>query len=182
MQEIRELWPPYINVQNLPFPIQYDPMFSSTSPAVFAENTYEVRDMVTHTWGSHTIRFGGEVRWEQDNDNLNGQQRPTYAFQGLWTFANDASVFEQVAAILLTGGTPLTQRYFRSEDFSAYIQHDWKATPNLTLNMGLRWEDFTPLQNKGFLINYPVLGTTPGRELAASYAAAAQPSVELAAP
>ncbi len=156
---------PYINVQNLPFPIQYDPMFSSTSPAVFAENTYEVRDMVTHTWGSHTIRFGGEVRWEQDNDNLNGQQRPTYAFQGLWTFANDASVFEQVAANPLTGGTPLTQRYFRSEDFSAYIQHDWKATPNLTLNMGLRWEDFTPLRNKGFLINYPVLGTTPGREL-----------------
>jgi hypothetical protein len=31
--------------------------------------------------------------------------------------------------------------------------------------MGLRWEDFTPLRNKGFLINYPVLGTTPGREL-----------------
>jgi hypothetical protein len=156
---------PYINVQNLPFPIQYDPMFSSTSPAVFAENTYEVRDMVTHTWGSHTIRFGGEVRWEQDNDNLNGQQRPTYAFQGLWTFANDASVFEQVAANPVTGGTPLTQRYFRSEDFSAYVQHDWKATPNLTLNMGLRWEDFTPLRNKGFLINYPVLGTTSGFQL-----------------
>ena len=156
---------PYINVQTLPFPIQYNPTFSSTSPAVFAENTYEVRDMVTHTWGAHTIRFGGEVRWEQDNDNLNGQQRPTYAFQGLWTLANDAAIFEQVAANPVTGGTPLTQRYFRSKDISAYVQHDWKATPNLTLNMGLRWEDFTPLRNKGFLINYPVLGTTPGREL-----------------
>ncbi|HXC96426.1 MAG TPA: TonB-dependent receptor [Edaphobacter sp.] len=156
---------PYINVQTLPFPIQYNPMFSSTSPAVFAENTYEIRDMVTHTWGAHTIRFGGEFRWEQDNDNLNGQQRPTYAFQGLWTLANDAAIFEQVAANPVTGGTPLTQRYFRSEDISAYVQHDWKATPNLTLNMGLRWEDFTPLRNKGFLINYPVLGTTPGREL-----------------
>jgi hypothetical protein len=156
---------PFLNVQTLPFAIQYGPNFSSTSPAIFAENTYEVRDMVTHTWGSHTIRFGGEVRWEQDNDNLNGQQRPTYAFQGLWTLANDAAIFESVAANPLTGGTPLTQRYFRSENISAFIQHDWKATPNLTLNMGLRWEDFTPLRNKGFLINYPVLGTTPGREL-----------------
>jgi Carboxypeptidase regulatory-like domain len=156
---------PYVNVQTLPFPIQYGPMFSSTSPAVFAENTYEVRDMATHTWGSHTLRFGGEVRWEQDNDNLNGQQRPTYAFQGLWTLANDASIFEQIAANPVTGGTPLTQRYFRSEDLAAYIQHDWKVSPNLTLNMGLRWEDFTPLRNKGFLINYPVLGSTPGREL-----------------
>jgi hypothetical protein len=156
---------PYINVQTLPFPIQYGSTFSSTSPAVFAENTYEVRDTATHTWGSHTVRFGGEVRFEQDNDNLNGQQRPTYAFQGLWTLANDAAIFEQVAANPNTGGPPLTQRYFRSEDISAYVQHDWKATPNLTLNMGLRWEDFTPLRNKGFLINYPVLGTTPGQEL-----------------
>jgi hypothetical protein len=156
---------PFLNVQTLPFAIQYGPNFSSTSPAIFGENTYEVRDMVTHTWGSHTIRFGGEIRWEQDNDNLNGQQRPTYAFQGLWTLANDAAIFEQVAANPTTGGTPLTQRYFRSENISAYVQHDWKATPNLTLNMGLRWEDFTPLRNKGFLINYPVLGTTPGREL-----------------
>jgi hypothetical protein len=156
---------PYINVQTLPFPIQYGSNFSSTSPAVFAENTYEVRDTVTRTWGSHTIRMGGEIRWEQDNDNLNGQQRPTYAFQGLWTLANDAAIFEQVAANPNTGGTPLTQRYFRSKDIAAYIQHDWKATPNLTFNMGLRWENFTPLRNKGFLINYPVLGTTPGREL-----------------
>ncbi len=156
---------PFINVQTLPFPIQYGVNFSSTSPAVFAENTYEVRDMVTHTWGSHTIRMGGEIRFEQDNDNLNGQQRPTYAMQGLWALANDAAVFEQVAANPLTGGTPLTQRYFRSNNIAAYFQYDWKATPNLTLNMGLRWEDFTPLRNKGFLINYPVLGTTPGREL-----------------
>jgi hypothetical protein len=156
---------PYINVQTLPFPIQYGVNFSSTSPAIFAENTYELRDMVSHTIRSHTFRIGGELRWEQDNDNLNGQQRPTYAFQGLWTLANDASVFEQVAANPNTGGTPLTQRYFRSKDIAAYFQDDWKATPNLTLNMGLRWEDFTPLRNKGFLINYPVLGTTPGREL-----------------
>jgi hypothetical protein len=156
---------PFLNVQTLPFPIQYGVAFSSTSPAIFAENTYEVRDMVTHTWGSHTIRIGGEVRLEQDNDNLNGQQRPTYAFQGLWTLANDAAIFEQVTANPITGGTPLTQRYFRSNDIAVYAQHDWKATPNLTLNMGLRWEDFTPLRNKGFPINYPVLGSTPGREL-----------------
>jgi hypothetical protein len=156
---------PFDNVQTLPFPIQYGVNFSSTSPAVFAENTYEVRDMVTHTWGAHTIRAGVEVRFEQDNDNLNGQQRPVFAFQGLWTLANDAPIFEQIAANPNTGGTPLTQRYFRSNDIAGYLQHDWKATPNLTLNMGLRWEYFTPLSNKGFQINYPVLGTTPGREL-----------------
>jgi hypothetical protein len=156
---------PYINVQTLPWSIQFGASAASTTPSIFAENTYEARDMVTHSWGSHVLRMGGELRLEQDNDNLLGNQRPTYSMQGLWTMANDAPIYEQIEANPLTGGIPLTQRYFRSEDISAYAQHDWKVMPNLTLNMGLRWEYFTPLRNKGFKINYPVLGTTAGQEL-----------------
>ena len=156
---------PYVNVQTLPWAIQFGAYAGSTTPSLYAENTYEVRDMVTHTWGTHAIRIGAEVRFEQDNDNLLGDQRPTYAMQGLWTMANDAAIYESVEANPLTGGTPLTQRYFRSEDIAGYAQHDWKATPNLTLNMGLRWEYFTPLRNKGSMINYPVLGTAPGQQL-----------------
>ena len=155
---------PYVNVQTLPWAIQYGAYAGSTTPSLYAENTYEIRDMVTHTWGTHEIRAGAEVRFEQDNDNLLGDQRPTYAMQGLWTMANGAAIYEQVEANPLTGGTPLTQRYFRSEDIAGYVQHDWKASPNLTLNMGLRWEFFTPLLNKGSRINYPVLGP-PGQEL-----------------
>jgi hypothetical protein len=156
---------PYVNVQSLPWPIQYGASAGSTTPSVYAENTYEARDMVTHTWGSHVLRMGGEIRMEQDNDNLLGDQRPTYAMQGLWTFANDAAIYEAIEANPLTGGTPLTQRYFRSNDMAIYGQHDWKVRPNLTLNMGLRWEYFTPLRNKGSMINYPVLGTGTGQQL-----------------
>jgi len=156
---------PFVNVQGYPFSLNYGANFSSTSPAIFAENTYEGRDVVTHTFGSHTVRAGAELRLEQDNDNLLGQQRPIYAFGSLFAFANDASVFEQVSANPLTGGVANAQRYFRSEDIAAYVQHDWKVSPNLTINMGLRWEEFTPLRNKGSKINSPVLGTTPGREL-----------------
>jgi hypothetical protein len=156
---------PYINVQTLPWPIQYGAYAGSTTPSLYAENTYEVRDMVTHTWGTHVIRAGAEVRFEQDNDNLLGDQRPTYAMQGLWTMANDAPIYEQIEANPLTGGTPLTQRYFRSQDIAGYVQHDWKASPNFTINMGLRWEYFTPLHNKGSMINYPVLGSAPGQQL-----------------
>ena len=156
---------PFVNVQRYPFPVQYGVQFSGSSPALFAENTYEVRDVVTHSFGSHTLRVGGEVRLEQDNDNLLGQQRPVFAFDGLFAFANDAAVFEQVTANPITGAPANTQRYFRSEDYAAFVQHDWKVSQNLTLNAGLRWEEFTPLRNKGSKINYPVLGTTPGREL-----------------
>lgn len=90
--------------------------------------------------------------------------RAETAFNGLWAFANDVSVFEGVYANPATGGVANTQRYFRSQNYAAFVQHDWKVTPNLTFNAGLRWEEFTPLANKGTMVNYPVLGP-PGSEL-----------------
>ena len=155
---------PYDNVQAYPFTLQYGVMPASTSPAVFAENTYEARDTVTHVFGSQSLRMGAEFRLEQDNDNLSGNQRPTYAIQGLWQFANDAPVYEQVTVNPVNGAVPNTQRYFRSQDAAAFVQDDWKVTPNLTLNLGVRLEIYTPLRNKGFPVNYPVLGPA-GSEL-----------------
>lgn len=156
---------PYENIQNYPTALQYGVVGGvTTTPAAFAENTYEVRDTVTHVFGAHTLHIGYEARFEQDNDNLFGFERPTYAFNGLWAFANDAAVFEQLYANTSTGGPANTQRYFRSQDYAAFVQHDWKVTPNLTFNAGLRWEEFTPLVNKGSEVNYPVLGP-PGSEL-----------------
>jgi hypothetical protein len=156
---------PYINVQSLPVnDPQYGVTQASTTPSVFAENTYEVRDLVTHTWGAHTLRAGAEIRWEQDNDNLSGDARPVYAMQGLWPMANDAPIYEAIDANPNTGGLAETQRYFRDKDIAVYVQHDWQVRPNLTVNTGLRWEDFTPLHNKNSEINYPVLGPT-GSEL-----------------
>ena len=156
---------PYVNVQDYPLALQYGVYATNTTPASFAENTYEGRDIVSHTFGAHTIRAGVELRFEQDNDNLYGYERPTYAFDGLWSFANDASVYEAVDANPATGGPANSQRYFRSENYAFFVQHDWKVTPNFTFNTGIRWEEFTPLANKGFQINDPVLGPT-GTELA----------------
>jgi hypothetical protein len=160
---------PYINVQNMPFDsindINFGTSQSSTTPAVFAENTYEARDMVTKTFGSHTLKMGAEYRIEQDNNNLAGASRPVYAFGGIWNFANDTPIFEAITVDPNTGGVPNAKRYLNDHYIGAFGQHDWKVNANLTLNTGIRWEYFEPLYNKGFKINYPTLGTTPGREL-----------------
>ena len=160
---------PYINVQNMPFDsvndINFGPSQSSTAPAVFAENTYEARDMVTKTFGSHTLKMGFEYRIEQDNNNLAGASRPVYAFGGIWNFANDTPIFEAITVDPNTGGVPNAKRYLDDHYIGTFVQHDWKVNENFTFNTGLRWEYFEPLYNKGFKINYPNLGTTPGREL-----------------
>ncbi len=156
---------PYINVQNLPpGGVQYGVTQSPTSPAIFVENTYEIRDAVTKNMGSRTLKIGGEYRWEQDNNNLGGNSRPVYAFQGLFNFANNAPIFEGITANPLTGGSANTARYLRSETLGIFAQHDWKVTPTFTLNTGVRYEYFTPFRNKGQELNLPVLGPA-GSEL-----------------
>ena len=153
---------PRFEVQGYTFGRLYaGPIQGSATPGILAQNTYEVRDTFIQTIATHTIRYGGQVRWEQDNDNLSGQSRPDYVFQGIWNYANDAPVFESVAANPNNGLAASGQRYFRDHDFAAFVQHDWKVTQNFTLNTGLRWEYFEPLYNKGLGINQPVFGSTP---------------------
>ncbi len=138
---------PQIQVESYPFgDMQVAGVLQSTdTPAILAQNTYEVRDTLTKVWGNHTFRFGGEYRWEQDNDNLNGDARPLYSFSGLWNLANSAPIFEQISVNALTGGPSSSVFYFRDHLAGLFAQDDWHVTPSLTVNLGLRWEYFSPL-------------------------------------
>jgi hypothetical protein len=140
---------PRIEIESLPFDrIRFGAPQAETTPGVFAENQLEFRDALTWVQGNRTWKFGGEFRVEQNNDNLNGAARPLFTFGGLFNFANDAPLFYQINADPRTGGPAEAQRYFRSNYYGAYVQHDWKARPNLTLGLGLRYELFSPLTEK----------------------------------
>ncbi len=160
---------PYIELQNSNYTqnnrIHFGAIAAPTSPGIFAENQYEIRDTVTKTYGSHTLKMGFEARLEQDNNNLVGATRPTYTFAGVWNFFNDAPIYEGIQANPATGGAPIVNRYLDDHYYSAFVQHDWKATSSLTLNTGIRWEYFEPLYNKGSMINYPGLGPTAATAL-----------------
>ncbi len=160
---------PFIELQNSNYTainkIHFGANAGTTSPGIFAENQYELRDTVTKIFGAHTLRIGFEARSEQNNNNLVGGSRPTYTFAGLWNFFNDRPIYEGVSADPATGGPAQVSRHLDDYYFAGFVQHDWKVTPALTLNMGLRYEYFEPIYNKGLQLNYPVLGTTPGREL-----------------
>jgi Carboxypeptidase regulatory-like domain len=141
---------PRLQVEGYPLPNrpQFGATQSETTPAIFAQNTYEVRDTVSKTINSNSIKFGAEFRFEQDNSAEGGAARPLYSNTGFWNLYNGAPVFEQIDANPVTGGAPNTQRYLRTHDFAGFVQDDWKVNPNLTLNLGLRYEYFSPLGEK----------------------------------
>ncbi|HEY0320838.1 MAG TPA: carboxypeptidase regulatory-like domain-containing protein [Pyrinomonadaceae bacterium] len=122
------------------------------------QNTYEFRDTMTWVRGNQAYRFGVEIRREQDNNNLISGARPEFTFKSLLEFANDSVFFENIDADPVTGGAANGQRYFRSNYYGFFVQNDWKVRPNLTLNLGLRYEYQTPLTEKqGRLTNF-ILG------------------------
>ena len=139
---------------------------AETTPGIFSESTFEFRDVVSKLVGNHAWKLGGEFRRELNNDNLNGGSRPLYTFQGLFNFANDAPIFYQINADPRTGGVADAQRHFISGGYGLFVQHDWKARPNLTLNLGLRYEYFNVLKERDNNVANFVFG--PGGGLAGS--------------
>jgi outer membrane receptor protein involved in Fe transport len=117
------------------------------------QNTYQLVDSMTWTNGNHTFRFGGtvlrrEVNLFRPNRGkgfffLTGNGDPSQCGNSTGT-----TFFEQ--SDLLIGfvcnyqvGPPFGTVGTRNWENAAFAQDDWRATPRLTLNLGLRYEFFT---------------------------------------
>jgi hypothetical protein len=136
---------PRLEVEGLPFDrIRFGADRAETTPAIFAQKTYEFRDTLRMVRGNHALSFGGQIRLEHDNNDLSGGARPLYSFSGIFNLANETPIFEAINADPRTGGPADAQRFFRTGDYAAFVQDDWKVRPNLTINLGLRYELFTP--------------------------------------
>ncbi|HEX5966651.1 MAG TPA: carboxypeptidase regulatory-like domain-containing protein [Pyrinomonadaceae bacterium] len=140
---------PRVEVEGLPFD---RPRFGAErgegTPGIFAQNIFELSDTLTKVIGNHAFKFGGVYRLEQDNSDLSGGARPLYTFSGLFNLANDTPIFEAVNADPRTGLPADSQRYFSTNYYAAFVQDDWKVRPNFTLNLGLRYEYYPPLEEK----------------------------------
>ncbi len=152
---------PRVEVEGLPITdrIRFGAPRADTTPGIFAENTFNFRDVFSRVQGRHGLKFGAEITWEQDNNNLLGGARPLYSFVGPWNLANGTPIFESINTDPRTGlGTDI-QRYFRTRTLGFFAQDDWKVRRNLTLNLGLRYEYFTPLLEKNGRLTNLILGS-----------------------
>jgi Carboxypeptidase regulatory-like domain len=109
-------------------------------------NTYTASDGFSKSLGKHTLKFGGEFRYLQVNERNLASQDGAFVFDGTVTGVDFA---DYLLGAPTGGGGGYTQAALQLLDSrtrygGAYVQDTWKATPNLTLNLGLRWEVSMP--------------------------------------
>jgi hypothetical protein len=96
------------------------------------DTTFHYSDTLAWTHGKHTVRAGGEFRRFRNN-NFNGGTGGSILFPNLTAFL--AGTPSQAVETAL----PVTPA-LRVNALGTFVQDDYKVTPRLTLNLGLRWE------------------------------------------
>lgn len=117
-------------------------------PASQRNNTYTGSGTATWISGGHTVKFGAEQRvyqWNSEQGNGVFQLNFNRDFtKGPDPNAAAVNGFGFASFLLGNPATGVIHRYneptYTTRSFSLFLQDDWKFSPKLTLNLGLRWE------------------------------------------
>jgi hypothetical protein len=109
------------------------------------EKTYTVGDTFTWQKGRHSLKFGMEYKHHDLNETFNLYTRGQIFFLG---FSGDPFADflggELDTAGLTIMGSGVNNRDVRAQDWSGFVNDDWRATDRLTFTLGLRYEFFGP--------------------------------------
>jgi Carboxypeptidase regulatory-like domain/TonB dependent receptor-like, beta-barrel len=112
-------------------------------------NSFQWLDNFSRVIGTHTLKFGGQFHYDQINERNLAAPNGQYGFSGSETGIDFADFLIGAPDSLTQASKQILDS--RSKYYALFAQDSWRATPNLTLNYGLRWEASMPwydTQNK----------------------------------
>jgi len=134
-------------------------------PEFLRENNYQYQDAFTYVRGHHSFKFGADVRRRLHGffQTQNGRGDMTFD-QQFTSDLNTGNGGADLASFLM--GYPISAYRdgqkgsfgMRWIEFSAYAMDDWRVSPKLTLNLGIRHDLFTPMveqHNRLANFNFP---------------------------
>jgi len=124
-------------------------------PQGTTQDRFEIADTYTRVLAGHTLRLGGQAQWVNGLFDLDVfragrieyvQDFPAYDANGDGRVNDDDTLF----AVTLRSGHPdqgLTLADNKNTHVAMFAQDDWRVLPNLTINVGLRYEIDSDVKN-----------------------------------
>lgn len=132
---------------------------TGSTPNFKIHQVHQYLDNVTWNHGNHSFKFGADLHWQRSDILGGNSSHGDFTFNGTYTGIS-------LADFLL--GTPSAASLstelvgeMRFQNYMFYAQDDWKVTPKLTVNIGLRYEFTTPWYEKHDNMNTLVLNPGP---------------------
>ena len=141
----------------------------ANGPFTIDDKVYQMTDNFSWVMGKHTLRFGGEYRYNQYLQIGNEFARGRFTTNGSFT-ANANTLtggysgadFLMGAFTQLDSAVALAKGDFRNHEWALYVDDTYKVTSKLTVNWGLRWEVAQPLWDKfGNSVNFQLRQPLP---------------------
>ncbi len=147
------------------------------APTLLGTESFPVSETLTWQTGKHQLKFGAGFRWLRIDNGTVAAARGSVGYNGR---AGALSSGYSVADALL--GMPSVGQFLyfpptahlRTRENSFFVQDDWRIGSRITLNLGLRWEGRSPMEEtRGLLSSFD---TSLGKIVVASPGGAISPS------
>ncbi len=119
----------------------FEPLGDATNnPQSGPGNTFQVSESLYLSRGNHSIKFGVDLwHYRFGNFFLDAVSRGQFNFSGQFSGNSIADMLLGLPFLSLRGVGRSDMTFFQNS-YDFFIQDDWRITPNLTLNIGLRYE------------------------------------------
>jgi hypothetical protein len=134
------------------------------------QTNWHFKNIFTWVASSHMLKMGAELRQMYGSATNTNNYIPAYAFSSLLNFANDQAL-QMTRYVDPRSGEPVTAySELTQTEWAVFINDDWKVRRNLTINAGLRYENYGTFKDSDGTLRNIVFG--PGSTFAERLTAA----------
>jgi hypothetical protein len=107
------------------------------------DGSLQILEHVSVLRGKHAFKFGGEIIHDTSDPFVTMNAKGLIKFQDIESFLKGNV---KTSGSIIQAGDP--QRYLHDYSYAAFLQDDWRVTPKLMVNLGLRYELTTVLKDR----------------------------------